>query len=406
MKAYRLFAGVACGVALWSVAAFGQVAVRGEVVHTMAGPPIKDGVVVMRDGKIEQVGPAAQVKIPDGYRVLSAKVVTPGLIDAHTTVGLSGYLNVPGDQDQLERSAPIQPELRAVDAYNVRERLIEWVRGFGVTTIHAGHSPGALVSGQTMVIKTDAESVDKGAIAPTAMIAVNLGAGALAEAGKSPGTRSKQIALLRAELIKAQEYAAKMAAAPEDKRPPRDLRTEMFVRALKREIPLLVTAHRANDMLSALRVAKEFNLRLVLDGAAEAYLIAKEIKESGFPVIIHPTMFRSAGEAENLSLETAAMLKNLGIPVALQSGYEAYVPKTRVILFEAGVAAANGLSFPDALALITIDAAKILGVAERVGSLEVGKDGDAALFDGDPFEYASHTVGVVINGKVVSAEPR
>jgi imidazolonepropionase-like amidohydrolase len=406
MKAYRLFAGVACGVALWSVAAFAQVAVRGEVVHTMAGPPIKDGVVVMRDGKIERVGPAAQVKIPDGYRVLSAKVVTPGLIDAHTTVGLSGYLNVPGDQDQLERSAPIQPELRAMDAYNVRERLIEWVRGFGVTTIHAGHSPGALVSGQTMVIKTDAESVDKGAIAPTVMIAVNLGAGALAEAGKSPGTRSKQVTLLRAELIKAQEYAAKVAAAPEDKRPPRDLRTEMFVRALKREIPLLVTAHRATDMLSALRVAKEFNLRLVLDGAAEAYLITKEIKESGFPVIIHPTMFRSAGEAENLSMETAAMLKNLGIPVALQSGYEAYVPKTRVILFEAGVAAANGLSFSDALALITIDAAKILGVADRVGSLEVGKDGDAALFDGDPFEYASHAVGVVINGKVVSAEPR
>jgi imidazolonepropionase-like amidohydrolase len=119
-------------------------------------------------------------------------------------------------------------------------------------------------------------------------------------------------------------------------------------------------------------------------------------------VILHPTMMRSFGEAENLSLETASRLRQAGIPFALQSGFEAYVPKTRVALFEAGVAAANGLRFEDALASITIDAARILGIDKRVGSLEPGKDADIALYDGDPFEYTSHCTGVILNGRVVS----
>jgi imidazolonepropionase-like amidohydrolase len=119
-------------------------------------------------------------------------------------------------------------------------------------------------------------------------------------------------------------------------------------------------------------------------------------------VIIHPTMYRAAGEMENLSMETASKLRQAGIPVALQSGYETYVPKSRVVLFEAGLAAANGLSMRDALATITIDAARILGIDRRVGSLEVGKDGDVAMFDGDPFEYTTHCTGTIINGRVVS----
>ncbi|HMZ82413.1 MAG TPA: amidohydrolase family protein, partial [Acidobacteriota bacterium] len=143
-----------------------------------------------------------------------------------------------------------------------------------------------------------------------------------------------------------------------------------------------------------------------LDGAAESYLVKDQIKAAGVPVIIHPTMFRSNGDTENLSMETASALRKAGIPVALQSHFEGYVPKTRVVLFEAAVAAANGLSFEEALGTITIEAARILGIANRVGSLEAGKDADVVLFDGDPFEYASHTTGVVINGKIVSEEAR
>ena len=168
----------------------------------------------------------------------------------------------------------------------------------------------------------------------------------------------------------------------------------------------MVNVQRAQDIASALRLAKEFNFKLWLDGADEAYVLIDEIKAAGVPVIIHPTMTRAFGEHENLSMETAAKLVAAGVPVALQSGYEAYVPKTRVVLFEAGVAAANGLTFDQALRTITIDAAKILGVDARVGSLEVGKDGDVALYDGDPLEYTTHCTGTVINGRVVSETVR
>jgi len=373
----------------------GQIAVKGETVWTMAGEPISNGVVLVNNGKIEAIGPQSSVQIPAGYKVISAKVVTPGLIDAHTVIGLNGYLNQPHDQMALEGSGPLQPELRAIDAYNSDEKLIEWVRQFGVTTIHTGHQPSALISGQTMIAKTTGKDVDEATLVPTAMIAVTLGEDSLAAQGKSPGTRAKEMSMLRAELIKAQENSKKTDG-------PKDLRSDIMVRVIKREVPLLITANKAQDIMTALRLAKEFNLKIVLDGAAEAQLLLNEIKASGFPVIVHPTMARANGDEMSLSMEDAAKLKAAGIPVALQSGYEGYVPKTRVVLFEAAMAAANGLSQRDALALVTIDAAKILGLDARIGSLEKGKDADLAMYDGDPFEWTSHCTGTIINGQVVS----
>jgi imidazolonepropionase-like amidohydrolase len=382
--------------------AFAQIAVRGGTVYTMAGAPIKDGVVLLRGGKIERVGPASQVSAPAGYRTLTAKVVTPGLVDAHSVLGLSGILNIPQDQDQVERSTAMQPELRAIDSYNARDPLIEWVRSFGVTTLHTGHGPGILMSGQTMVVKTVGKTVDEALVSPLAMVAMTLGDGARESGGKSPGTRSKAVAMLRGELIKAQEYARKWEKVEPGKEPGRDLRLEALARVLKGEVPLLVTVNRSNDILTAIRVGKEFNVRMVLDGAAESYLVLDQIKASGFPVILHATMERAGGETENISFETASKLKAAGIPFAIQSGYEGYVPKTRVILFEAGIAAANGLSFEDALRSITIDAARLIGQDKRVGSIEAGKDGDIAMYDGDPFEYTTRCVGVLVNGNVVS----
>ena len=386
--------------------------VHGDIVHTMAGAPISDGVIVIDGGKIRAVGPAAATPIPQDARNLRGAVVTPGLVDAHSVVGLAGYLNQPQDQDQLDPVEAIQPELRAIDAYNPHERLIEWLRGFGVTTIHTGHAPGALVAGQTMVVKLAGTTADAAVLRPVAMVAATLGDAARATGDgaekKSPGTRSKAVAMLRAEFVKAQEYLRKRRLTDESKRPDTDLRLEALGKVLTREWPLLVTADRAHDIASALRLAAEFEIRIVLDSAAEAYLVVDQIKAAGVPVIVHPTMRRAGGggETENLSFETAATLAKAGIPIALQSGYESYVPKTRVVLFEAGLAAAHGLSFSQALAAITIDAAKIIGVADRVGSLDVGKDADIAIFDGDPFEYTTHCTGVVIDGQVMSTEPR
>ncbi|MEK7723268.1 MAG: amidohydrolase family protein [Acidobacteriota bacterium] len=376
-----------------------QIAVKGETVWTMTGEPIKDVVVLIKNGKIEAVGTASTIQIPSNYQIVSAKVITPGLIDAHTVIGLNGYMNQPHDQMALDGSASMQPELRAIDSYNPEERLIEWMRGFGITTIHTGHQPSALISGQTMIAKTIGKTVESATIIPTAMVAVTLGESGLAGAGRSPGTRAKAAAILRAELIKAQENAKKTDS-------PKDLRSEIMVKIIKGEVKLLVTAHKAHDIITALRIAKEFNLKIVLDGASEAPLVLNDIKASGFPVIVHATMARAGGDTESLSVETASKLKSAGIQVALQSGFEGYVPKSRVVLFEASMAAGNGLSQRDALATITIDAAKILGIDNRVGSIAVGKDADIAMFDGDPLEWTSHCVGTIINGSIVSKETR
>lgn len=383
-----------------------NIAIRGKTLHTMAGEPIADGVVIIRDGKIAAVGPAAATPVPEGFQTLTAAVVVPGLIDAHCTVGFSGLLNIPHDQDQLERSAPVQPELRAIDAYNCRDPLVEWIRNFGITTIHTGHAPGELISGQTLIVKTTGNTVADAVIVPSAAVAATLSPMAHRSERQAPGTRGKAMAMLRQEFIKAQEYVRKQSNEDEEKRPARDLKFDVLSRVLARELPLMVTANRAQDIASVLRLASEFNIRVWLDSAAESYLLIDEIKAAGVPVILHPPLVRAWGDYENMSFETASKLVAAGIPVALQAGYESYVPKTRVVLFEAAIAAANGLSFEQALATITSDAAGILGVADRVGSLDVGKDGDVALFDGDPFEYTTHCVGVVIDGRVVSEKPR
>ena len=405
----RLLAGAAAlGFVMigWDASARAQdIAVKGAQVHTMAGPMIEDGVVVIDDGTIVAVGPAADTPVPDGFRVIEAAVVTPGLVDARTVVGLAGYLNQAQDQDQLDESAPVQPQLRAIDAYNPQGVLVEWLRGFGITTIHTGHGPGALVSGQTMVAKTAGLTADDAVIRPQAMVAANLGPWALTDGSKSPGTRAKQIALLRKALIAAQAGNEESDDGDGKSKPP-SLETRVMRAVLAGERPLLVTAHRSQDIMSALRLKEEFGIDLVLDGASEAYLLTDAIEAAGVNVILHPPMMRQYGELENASFTTGAVLRDAGIPFAYQSGYEGYVPKTRVVLWEAAIAAANGLEWNEALAAITIDAARIVGVEDRVGSLEVGKDGDVAMFDGDPFEYTSHTVGVVIDGEVVSDTPQ
>jgi len=394
----KIAAGLAAAL-LSSTAMAQDVAVRGGQVWTM-GPQgvIADGVVVIEGGQITAVGPASDVAIPQGMEVLTAPIVTPGLVDAHSTVGLTGYLNQSDDQDQLDDSAPVQPHLRAIDAYNPHDRLVQWVRELGVTTLHTGHGPGALVSGQTMVVKTKGNTVDAALVEDGTMIAANLGAWSL-DRDSSPGTRAKQMAMLRQALLGAQ-------GSREDEDRDRDLVNEAFIAVIEGETPLMITANRMQDMQSALRLAEEFEIIVVLDGAADAHMMLDELREAGVSVILHPTMARHSGELENAAFTTAAVLAEADIPFALQSGYEAYVPKTRVVLWEAGFAAANGLAPVDALASVTIDAARLIGMDDRVGSLEVGKDGDVAMFDGDPFEYTSHVTGVVIEGEVVSRAVR
>lgn len=392
--------------------------VQAKKILTAAGKTIEDGTVVCVDGKIKAVGKTAEMNIPVDAKILKCEIVMPGMVDVRTCVGLSGILNIKQDSDQLESSSPLQPELRAIDAYNPREELVEYIRSFGVTTVHTGHAPGELISGQTLIAKTIGNTVEESLLIDGRAIAATLGEGSTKAGKQSPGTRGKQMAMLRALLIEAQEYKSKLAKQTEAKpdkekdtnkdKPSepisRNLKLEALVDVLAGKKALMITADRAQDIASAIRLANEFKIKLWLDSAADAHLMIPEIKAAAIAVLLHPSMARASGAKENLSFQTAAKLHAAGIPFAIQGGFEAYVPKVRVILFEAAVAAAHGLSFEAAIESITISPAKILGIQDRVGSIEVGKDADLALFDGDPFEYTTHCVGVVINGQLVSKE--
>lgn len=379
-----------------------DIAVRAGLIHTAAGKPIENGVVLVRDGRISRVGPAGRVRIPDGVPVLEAAVVTPGFVDAHSTNGISGvYGGRAGqvrDQDQLELSDPLQPDLRPIDAYNAADPLIAWVRQFGVTTMHTGHGPGAVISGLTMIVKTRGATAEQALVQEDTAIAITLGP-SVSNNFESPGTRSKSVALLRAALVEAGEYAR---AREGDDPPGRDLQLEVLSRVLAGEIKAMITAQSSVDIASALRLQAEFGFELLLDGAADAYLVTDSLRAAQVPVLLHPTMMRQGGETKNASFATAARLQAAGIPFAIQSGHENYVPKSRVLLFEATVAVANGLRPVDAIAAITRTPAEMLGIEDRVGSIEKGKDGDLVLFNGDPFEYRTQVCGVIIEGELVS----
>lgn len=375
-----------------------QTAVKADIIYTATGTAIRNGIILVKDGKIQQVGTG--ISIPEGYTILEAKAVTPGLIDARSVVGFSGALNIPTDQDQVERSSPIQPELRAIDAYNPEDKLVGHVRDWGVTTMHTGHGMGALISGQTMVAKTKEGTADNVVLIPEAMLAMTLGDGV--SGFSSPGTRAKQMAMLRTELLKAQTYAQKMGGKDTTKRPTFDPKMDMLAKLLSGKVKGLVYANKTNDIMNAIRLCKEFGFKLVIEGAAEAYKLIDEIKAAKAEVILHATMARNGGDMVNMNRESAAILTAAGIMVSIETGYEAYVPKTRVLLFEAAQAMVNGLPYEEAIRAVTINPAKLLGIDSRVGSISEGKDADLVLYNGDPFEYLTKVCYVMIEGKVVS----
>ena len=399
------------------------IAVSGKTIHTVSqAGTIQDGVILIQDGRIAQVGPAAEVMIPSEAERFAAEVITPGFIDAHSVVGLSGWHNVLADQDQDEITAPNQAELRAIDGFNPADPLLAYLLRHGVTVIQAGPGHGNPIGGQAGIFKTAGTTVEAMTIRfPSAMI-FTLGESPKKVYGKrkhTPMTRMGTAAFIRQALTDAQVYATQWqeyeaqetdtVEKPEEKKkkaPDRDLKKEALAAVVQGQFPVLITAHREDDILTALRIAQEFDLTLILDAATEGYLVAPEILQAGIPVIVHPTMQRiRSPETANTSLENAALLADAGIAIALQSGVEAYMPKTRLVLFEAAIAMVNGLGFERALRSITIDAARLLNIDKIVGSLDIGKDADLVLFDGNPFEYTSHIQAVILNGRTVYQRP-
>jgi imidazolonepropionase-like amidohydrolase len=335
---------------------------------------------------------------------LTAAVVTPGLIDAHTVVGLSGKLNVMADQDQDELSDPNQADLRVLDAFNPAEPLLQFLCEQGVTVVHAMPGRANVIAGQAGIFRTHGRTVEEMTLRFPSAVLVNLGeVPKRSYTGKQPQTRMATANLVRSALAAAQNYQTKMAASDADKRPARNLKHEALQLALERKIHVAFSAHRADDLGTALRLAKEFNLPAQLHLATESYLIADTITAAKVPVIVHPTMQRAGSTLETFHsyLGTAGVLADRKVPLAIGTAFEGYVPKTRVLRQEAAMAMVYGLGFDRALSAITLDAARILGIDERHGSIEPGKAADLVLYDADPFEHATHVTYTIMDGRVV-----
>ncbi len=384
-----------------NTARFAILAGRIDPVRTKS---ISNGVILIENGRIKAVGPASDVKVPDGWPVLTAAVATPGLIDAHTVVGLSGAANVGADQDQDEMSDPNQADLRVLDSFNPREPLLEFLCREGVTVVHAVPGRANVIAGQTGIFRTSGRTAESMTLRFPAGLLVNLGEVPKSSySNRPPTTRMGTAALLRTALMQARNHARKAAAAKsEDKRPPYNPKFEALNLALDGKVPVVFAAHRADDLCTALRLAKEFKLSPRLDLATEGYLVADCLAEAKAPVVVHPTMQRPGSmETYHSQLCNAAVLADRHIPLAIGTGFEAYVPKTRVLRHEAAMAMVNGLGYDRALRAITLDAARILGIDKDRGSIETGKIADLVLFDGDPFEHATHVTHTLVEGRVV-----
>ncbi len=366
-------------------------------IHTASGPPILNGVILIEDGLIKKIGERGAFGVPNNAEVLTAAEVTPGLIDPHSVVGLSGAWNIPADQDQDETSDPNQADLRVIDGFNPNEPLLEFLRANGITTVHATPGRATILAGTSAIVRTSGGTIEKCVVNPAAAFVVNLGEipkETFKE--KGPKTRMGIAALVRRQFAEAQAYAAK---EPKE----RNAKLEALKPVLAKKIPVAFTAHRADDLLTALRIAEEFQLdaRLVL--GTDAYLVADTIAAKKVPIVLHPTTQRPGDQMETRHsyLGSAFALKAKGIPLTICTSYEGYVPKQRNLRLEAAVAAANGLGPTVALQTVTIDSAKLLGISDKYGSLEVGKVADLVLYDGDPFEHATHVSVTIMNGKVV-----
>jgi imidazolonepropionase-like amidohydrolase len=371
-------------------------------IHTVGKGTITNGVLIVKDGKIEAVASADAAPLPADLPVLTAAVVTPGLIDAHTVVGVTGQLNVPADQDQDEMSDPNQADLRVLDGFNPNEPLLEFLRQNGVTVIHAVPGRANVIAGQTGIFRTEGRTAEQMTLRFPAGLLVNLGeVPKHSYPNKLPTTRMGTAALVRSALAQAQNDLAKRAGK-DDKQPPRNLKLEALGLALERKVPVVFSAHRADDIDTALRLAREYHLRPLLDLATEGYLRAEQLAAEKVPVVVHPPMQRvGTMETYNSHLGNAAALADHKIPLAIGTAYESYVPKTRVLRHEAAVAMVNGLGFDRALAAITLEPARLLGIDAQYGSIEAGKVADLVLYDGDPFEHATHVTQTLMDGRVV-----
>lgn len=375
-------------------------AFAGARLIPIAGAPVDDGVLVVRGGKIVAVGARPSVQIPADAEIVDAtgRTIMPGLVDTHSHIG--GGAGADG-------SAPIQPDVRIVDAIDVLAPSMRRARAGGITTVNIMPGSGHLLSGQTIYLKLRTGRIIEDLIMPDGQ-GNPLGGMKLANgtnslrpgsSGPFPGTRGRSAALVRGQLVRAQEYREKIRRANGDtsKLPPRDLALEGLVEVLEGKRTVHFHTHRHDDILTVLRLAKEFGFRPVLQHVSEAWKVAGEIAQAGVPSSI--ILIDSPGgklEAVDLSMNNGLALERAGALVGFHT--DDYITDSRLFLRSAGLAVRAGMSREKALYGMTLAGAHMLGLADRVGSLEIGKDADFIILSGDPLSVYTKVLETYVEG--------
>jgi imidazolonepropionase-like amidohydrolase len=375
---------------------------NGKIV-TMAGIEYDPGCLLIENTKIKKIADNISFEENKGDLVIDAKGcwVMPGLIDAHCHIGIQEEgMGQEGD-DTNETTEPITPYIRAVDAVNPMDSAFHNAIKAGITSVMTGPGSSNIVGGQFIFMKTQGRCIDNMTVKQPAAMKIAFGENPKGNYGDSkmmPSTRMSLAAMLRNELFEAKEYCESRKQADEGSK--KDFKLECWAPVFSGEIPLKAHVHRADDILTAIRIAKEFGLRMTLDHCTEGHLIADEIKESGFPAITGPSLAsRNKIEIKYMDFKTAGVLQKAGVKVAVMTDHPVSLIQSLPIC--AGIAAKEGLGIYEALKAITINAAEICGVSSRVGSLEKGKDADIVIFDGSPLEIFTHCIYTIINGDVI-----
>lgn len=380
-------------------------------IFTMADRNYEDGYIRIHKDKIAELGEmkdlSKEYELDKNEEIIDAKGawVMPGLIDAHCHVGIvEEKIGLIGD-DCNETTTPVTPHIRALDGVNPMDAAFHDAIMAGITSIMTGPGSSNVVGGQSLFMKVQGRCMEHMVVKAPAAMKIAFGENPKVNYGEKdimPGSRMGIAGLLREELFQAKLYMEKkeqekISAGEED------FRMECWLPVMRREIPLKAHVHRADDILTAIRIAKEFNLKLTLDHCTEGHLVVDEIIESGFPVIVGPDLTsRSKLEVKNVSFKTAGILEKAGVKTAIMTDHP--VSLIQYLPLCAGLCVKHGLSVEGGLRAITINAAEICGVANLVGSLEKGKDADIAIFSNNPMEVFTRTLYTIINGKVVYQE--
>lgn len=370
-------------------------------IKTMEERDFADGYLEIANGKIAAVGDMRDCPETKGDVLdVQGNLVMPGIIEAHCHMGITEEKKGMEGDDCNENVNPVTPWLRSIDAINPMDAAFNDALQAGITSAMIGPGSANVVGGQFAFVKTHGRCIDNMIVKAPAAMKVAFGENPKVNysgQGTSPSTRMAIAGMLREELTKAVVYMEKRERN-RDVEP--DFRYECWLPVLRREIPLKAHVHRADDILTAVRIAREFHLRMTLDHCSEGHLVMKELKEAGFPAIVGPDMAsRNKIEVQNMAFKTAGLLSGYGILTAVTTDHP--VSMIQFLPICAGLAVKAGMAPEEGLRAITINAAKICGVADRVGSLRPGKDADIAIFTGNPMEIFTKTLYTLIDGKIV-----